>query len=705
MLHVGQFTAACGVELYRGDALPSEYYGNGFVCEPTASLVHREIITPLGATFSGKPAYEGREFLASRDSWFKPVNLEVGPDGALYVVDMYRKVIEHPQFMPEELKNRPDLRYGDDRGRVYRVTAAGAPRREVPRLSSLTSEQLVAQFESVTAWWRDTAARLIHERQDKSAMPALVIMASEGKLPAARVQALWSLDGLGALTQEAIANALNDPHPRVREQGVVLAEPFLKSSAEIRDRVIALAADDDDRLAFQVALSLGEAPIEDTIAPLADLAIHRASDPWTRRAVLSSLGDSADTVLVEILHRLAVDISLANKDVRAACAELSQVVGADADAQIVNRVMSALEELPDDTDADQLRFITFGGLARGMQTGRLPLGAMIAAAKAQDAETPLAVKSDRLLTLAKRALEASDSDPDLALGACDVLGQFPFDSAMPVLAALFGRPTEQPLRVRAVAAIALHQDAGVPAFFLEILPRETPSVRAAALDALLSRTERVRALLDAIESGEVRATELDPLRADRLAKSRDPEIAARAKKLLAAALPADRAEVLTKYTPALELKADPRHGREIFQRNCTTCHRIGDLGVDVAPSIADSRRVTPLQLLTDILQPSRAIDNNYVSFSVATVDGTAYTGLIAAETATSVTMKLPEGKTVSLLRSEIDEMRSNGISLMPDGLERNIPPQDMADLIAFIKNWRYLDTNLPVDTTTFGAAP
>src|SRR5262249_36771848 len=156
-------------------------------------------------------------------------------------------------------------------------------------------------------------------------------------------------------------------------------------------------------------------------------------------------------------------------------------------------------------------------------------------------------------------------------------------------------------------------------------------------------------------------TELDSLKANRLLKSSNKEIAARAAKLLASALPADRVQAVEKYRAALALTPDPQRGKEVFRKNCSTCHKIADVGVDVGPSIGDARTKPPDQLLVDILQPSRAIDNNFMSYSVVTGDGLAYTGIIVAETATSVTMKLPEAKTVSLLRSNIDELRSNGV--------------------------------------------
>ena len=117
--------------------------------------------------------------------------------------------------------------------------------------------------------------------------------------------------------------------------------------------------------------------------------------------------------------------------------------------------------------------------------------------------------------------------------------------------------------------------------------------------------------------------------------------------------------------------------------------------IEVGPSIADLRTKTLEQVLVDVLQPNKAIDNNFISYTVVTDDGLQYVGIVVADTPGSVTLKMPDGKTVSVLKTEIDEMSSNGVSLMPEGLERNIPPQEMADVISFVKNWRYLDGAVP----------
>ena len=169
----------------------------------------------------------------------------------------------------------------------------------------------------------------------------------------------------------------------------------------------------------------------------------------------------------------------------------------------------------------------------------------------------------------------------------------------------------------------------------------------------------------------------------------------RAQTLLTAAIPADRRKVIAEYQASLTLVSDAKRGREIFAKNCTACHRIGDLGVSVAPDIGDSRTMTPAQILVDILDPNRKVDNNYFSYTAVTKEGKVYTGILATETTTSVTLRQQENKTVSLLRDQIEELHSNGVSLMPVGLEKNIDRQQMADLIAFIKNWRYLDGHVP----------
>jgi putative heme-binding domain-containing protein len=264
------------------------------------------------------------------------------------------------------------------------------------------------------------------------------------------------------------------------------------------------------------------------------------------------------------------------------------------------------------------------------------------------------------------------------------------DGPTDMLTTLALEDPQQPIRLRAINGLANGADKTTWMRLLGGFSNETPAVQRSILDGLFMSPERLALLLDAIEAGDVKATELNANRSKNLLEHTDADIQRRAKVLLAAAIPADRDKALSEYQGVLKFEADAARGRAVFEKNCATCHRIDKTGVDVAPDISDSRERLPAQLLTDIIQPNRAIDSNYFSYTVVTNDGLTHTGVLSAETSTSVTLKQADGKSVVLPRNEIQELRSDGVSFMPDGLEKNIPPQAMADLIAFIKNWRYL---------------
>ncbi len=686
-LHAGQFTAACGVAIYRGDALPKEFLGNAFTCEPTGNLIHREIMTPSGGTFTSRPAREGVEFLASTDDWFRAVNLENGPDGALYVVDMYRAVIEHPQFMPTELKNRPDLRWGDNCGRIYRIVAADAPPEmaNYPRnLQSLSSEQLVPLLDHPNAWQRETAARLIYQRQPRDIVPQLAQLAASASRETGRIQALWALQGLGALTDDVVLGACRDAHPRVREQGAVLAAGRLAGSTELREAVVRLSADRDAQVRFQAAVALGSVEGEDVTAALARIALAEPGDMWTRLAVASAVPNRAHALLESVVAEIQSRGKQAlGPEEQALLEELAALTGAGpAEHRLPS--LECLLSLKESGAAD-LRSL-FALTRRWTDAARrqdrsLKLSGSLHPAVGELIEQATAMANDR----------AADAEPRR-----EAIGLLMFAADGASLDALARGEPNQSVRLAALAAFAQSGKVDEWSAILKNFSGESPGVRRGILDATLSRAPLTSALLDAIEAGYVRPTELDQVRSGRLLRHGNPEIRQRATRLLAASVPEDRQKVLADYQQALELPADPVRGQEVFKQRCATCHRIGDIGVNVAPDISDSRTKTPLQILTDILQPNRAIDSNYISYTIITTDGRALTGIIASETGGSVTIRQPENKTITLSRQEIDEMQSSGVSLMPEGLEKDINHQQMADLVAFIKNWRYLDGQVPL---------
>lgn len=692
-LHAGQFTAACGVLIFRSDGLTPDYQGQAFVCDPTGNLVHCERFEGNGTVFASRPLADGVEFLASPDEWFRPVGLQHGPDGALYVVDMYRAVIEHPEWVPVELQRRPDERHGDDRGRIYRIVAADRSYTPPPRLSTAGSSALVGRLSADDAWIRESAARLLVERQDASVHAVLAALVLADESPRASVHALWMLSRGNALDDEVLRRGLLSRHAGVRRQAAVVWEQDRRES--LREVVRGLADHTDPQLRLQSLLSL--APIERMEADLVARVALADPGPWSERASLIAAGSHAAAVLQAVASRPNAS---SGKDSKAelsadAVARRRSLVGglaaiAARDEQQAIEALSALVEIEPASDSAPT-VIAMAGVARlaeELVKRRSSLGQL-----QRTLGPDRGARLTRLVDYARQAIRQEDAEEDLRIVALDLLS---FDeAAADGIRTLALRAPATSVRLAAIRALERQPALDAWRELVAGLSRESPIVRRAILSGLFSQRPRTELLLEQLAAGRIRPGELDRAATDQLLNHPHEVIRTRSRQLIDAGVPADRQKVLGEYQTALELAPDSLRGREVFARHCATCHRVGGIGVDVAPDISDSRTKTPQQLLTDILQPNRAIDNNYVSYTIVDSEGRVTTGVLTAETATSVTLKQPEGKLVTLLRSQIEELRSNGVSLMPEGLEKNIPLQDMADVISFVKNWRYLDGRTP----------
>jgi putative membrane-bound dehydrogenase-like protein len=690
--HAGTFTAACGVTIYRGELLP-ELRGNSLVCDPTGGIVHRDVLEPAGATFTARRAHADREFLASPDNWFRPVDLTTGPDGALYVVDMYRAVIEHPQYMPEELKQRPDLLLGTDRGRIWRIVPAGTPRHKQPPMpAAATPDGLVKMLAHPNAWWRYTAQRLLVERSQQAAVPALQRFAREAAAAVGRLHALYTLDGLGNLDAQQLRDSLRDPDAHVRLHAMRLSEPRLAADRSLSDAVLALASDRNEQVRFQLALTLGEIADPRATQILADLATQHGGDPWFRLAILSSVPETAGELAAQLLtpaSEFARHPSTARTEF---LRELAAVIGARQKIEEVDRLLRAVWRLPtDETRAVQMAAVN--GLAAGLARRGRRLDRYLQALYPPGG--PPAVPFGELFSAA--AARSLDSKLDAAVRSesIQLLTHAPLGVVHDPLRKLVAADQPPAIRLAAVRALGAHPEPAVADSLFAGWADFPPALRREAVEAVLRQPGRIDRLLAEIASGRVKATDLDPQRVNQLTRHGDAAVRARAAKLLGAARPQDRLKAIEQYRSALALKPDLAHGRTLFQQKCATCHRVAGMGTEVGPNIADTYNKTPEALLVDMLDPNRAIDSNFVSYVVATKSGQVLTGLIVGETAASITLRRAENQTDTLLRQEIDEIQSTGQSLMPEGMERELSVQDVADVISFLKNWRYVEGGVP----------
>lgn len=306
--YLNSFTAACAPLVYRGDAYPREFDGNLFIAEPAGNLVRRTVVEEDERGFvSGHNAYEKAEFLASTDERFRPVNLYTAPDGTLYILDMYRGILQHRQFVTTYLRQQI-LDRGLEKplglGRIYRVVHESAKPGPTPQLSDASSPELVKHLAHENGWWRDTSQRLLVERKDLSVVPALKEMALQHHDDVARAHALWTLEGLSALDAETLLELLDDANPKLRITALQASESLLAQpeERELAARAAKLIADKAAPVRLQAVLSLGELSVAEAKEELllGAMQLH-ASQPFVVEAAVSGLAGQELAALETLL--------------------------------------------------------------------------------------------------------------------------------------------------------------------------------------------------------------------------------------------------------------------------------------------------------------------------------------------------------------------------------------------------------------------
>ncbi len=532
LVGAGFLTSSSGLTVYRGDAYPPAYRGNLFLGEVANNLVHRMILEPDGATFRAKRADAGVEFIASTDTWFRPVNFVNAPDGTLTVLDMYRETIEHPWSIPDDIRAQLDLRSGADRGRVYRLSPPDFHRRPTPRLSRASTSELAGLLEHPNAWHRETAHRLLFERGDASAVPLLKEILRAGKEPRGRLMALYALSGLRKLEISDLRAALADESPHVREHAILLAEPLLADSPPLLVDVAGLATDPDVRVRFQLAFTLGQVRGDEALEALATIARRDAADPWVRTAVLSSA--AADPC--RLFERLWRDRDFASSATAIALLRpLAMVVGARGQSRELVRVLTAAAARGSDEAGHEIAL----GLGEGLvRSGRRLSDQTVALAKST------AGWLDRLFAESAALAADESATPERRARAVAILGQGRPDQALANLPRLLDSRQPPAVETAAIRALASFDRAEVAPILLKPWKEYTPPLRTEVVGLLLGRRAWIMPMLDGVGAGLVAAGEIPPSRRALLLQDKDPAIRQRAKVVLGGEVPGPRALAL-----------------------------------------------------------------------------------------------------------------------------------------------------------------
>jgi putative membrane-bound dehydrogenase-like protein len=672
----GQATAACGLGVYRDNLLGQGYTGSLFTCEPVNLCVTRQVLTPAQSSFAGHRAADetSSEFLASADNWFRPVQARTGPDGALWIVDMYRYVIEHTRWIPAADLARLDVRAGDTLGRIYRVRPAAGVRPAL-RLDRLDTVGLVAALDSPNGAQRELAAQMLQWRGDKAAIPLLRSLAEASPRPETRLEALCALDVLGGLDVDLVRKLLGDKHPGLRRHAVRLSEKFLSSNADLGPIVAGLATDADAQVRLQVAYTLGAWHDPRAGSTLLGLAHRHAGDGYLLAAVLSSL----NVRNIEPAVMALLDSPKDDKSTQIVAEEILGMAGSICTPEVLSGML-------------EKALVQKGNRFAGWQaTG---LGALLEALTRRDlswqnlpGKTAVVLVQQSLTQARKLANDESTSDeirlrsiPLLACERSQQAGDFV------ILGKLLQPNQPLPLQTAALERLSSLANDQIAGIVLGGWPGYSPDIRNQALDLLLSRPAWRGQLLEAIDKKQVPAGDVDTKRRQVLLELRDKAQKALAVKVFAGAVRSDRQKVINEHADVLALKSEVARGQAVFARRCAVCHKLGTVGVVVGPDLTSVSTKSPDYLLTEILDPNRNVDIRYHEYVAVTRSGRIVTGILSSESAASVTIRSQEGKEQTLLRSELEDLKSTGKSLMPEGLEKDLSHQELADVIRFLRN-------------------
>jgi putative membrane-bound dehydrogenase-like protein len=664
---LNRVTSACGLAIYRDELLGEGFRGNAFNCEPVHNLVTRLAIAPAGASFTARraPGEEQSEFIASKDHWFRPAQVRTGPDGALWVVDMYRYVVEHAKWITPDRREALDMFAGENMGRIYRIKRTGEALRPVQDLGKLDTPGLVLALDTPNGTVRDLVHQALLWRADPAAQEALRALANDTtKREDARTHALCILDGLGVLDVATLAAcATEEAPPGLRRHALRLIGPRLEDAPGLL-KLLKPAVNDNDAVIAEAALLGLAGRLEKRDTPLIASALAGQTDPYVIAAALIASSGRAGAVAREYVAQSPRIESRAFQGL----ARLAAAEGAEDALRDLLLHACALGDIA------LVQLVADAAIARGYSLTNL------AGHKHDKALGPI-------LANARVALLSPETPDETRVASLNLLARA--DGMAPDTLAAFERAlsAQSPADVQlaAIKALSGRTDDVVADFLLQGLSSLGPQARDAALDALARRAGWCAKLLDHLESAPEARRGLRAERKQFLLRHPDIDLRTRAQAILGAASAGQRAAVLEKYKEVETLTGDPRNGLQPFEERCAQCHLLGKTGHALGPDLSALTDKSAAALLKAILDPNETVLEQYQSFTVETKDLRTLSGIVADESATSITLKMAGGLQETLLRGDIERMTNTAVSLMPEGVEENLSPAQLADIVAFIQ--------------------
>lgn len=711
----GGFTAASGHELYTARSFPQEYWNRAsFTCEPTGHLVHIDWLVPQGAGFVAK---DGFNLLASDDAWTAPIAAQVGPDGAVWVLDWYSPVVQHNPT-PHGFTTGKGAAYETPlrdkaHGRIWRIVADDAKPQPYPKLNPADPATLIAALRHDNLFWRLTSQRLLVERGKQDVLPDLAAIIKRDSGAVAPLHALRAMQGLGAFAKadSQWVNLLDDAL-KYRSPGVNRAalDSLPRDASSVKRLLAAGVLKNKDPLVRKDALlALSEMPAsEDAALEIsAMLSVpENYKDRWMETAAICAAAANDAEFLAKAAggdHPPEFETHLA---------KVSRIVaehfarGRSGDEKSGERVAPILEAMASGNPAVSEAVLT--GFTAGWPSAAPPklskaatehlsklLSRLSGSGRSQvvalGEKWKMADKFSATAGQMKKSLLAELADANrsdsVRVAAARQLVTIGLDDAS--VAAILDSitPKSSPELARdLVDAIGQSQTPSVGASIVKHWEGLTTGAREAAIAALLSRPQWTTALLDGLEKDKILAGDLSLDQQQKLAQHADSSLAARAKKVFSRGgrLPsADRQKVVEGFLAVVEKHGDFAKGKAAFEQNCAKCHRHGTLGAKIGPDLTGISVRKRIEILTDVLDPNRSVEGNYQQYNLITEDGRTFAGLLVGDNRTSVELLDADAKRHVVLRQDIDTLTNTKRSLMPEGFEK-LGADGLADLLEFL---------------------
>ena len=705
----GYFSGSCGITFYGGNAFPAGFNNHLFVCDVVLNLIHLDVLSPNKAAFKTSRMREKADFIASSDRSFRPVNMTTGPDGALYLMDMHRAVIEHPEWIPDEMEKDLDLKAGMDKGRIYKITSKNNWTSANPKLNLNNPPSLVEALSDKNQWTRMTAQRLMVESGDKKYIPLLEKLITNSKNPLAQLHALWTLDGLGSLKKEYLTKVFTNQEAGIKVNALKIAELQLNENPDLIPAIIHLTDDTNAQVRLQAALALSRINDKNYTANQAEIAaglskilVQNDADIWTAMAVASAAQKQA---LVFAQNLLANNIS-PNEFQQAVLLTIARLLGKENNTDATQKMLVALSN--NSTINPSQKSAIIDALATGWKTTKVanknnvvlipnlvkievdkhPSIILACGNLRQAMQLPISTASKQQIAIALKEVKDASFPLEKRMNLLQLIELEDFKNRSTVLYTLLDNREPLALQEETLWQLWRSNSPAVAPKLVELWPTLGPGARKKASDILLYKSFNHEVLLSALEAGKINMGEMNfdlERRRTLLWWSDTDEVKRRAEALFSDAGVVTRKEAIEKMRPALALRGNITKGKEQYINLCSQCHQYGDIGKNVGPVLTEINRKSKESLLYDILDPNAAADTKYINHQAKTKDGNIYTGIIAQESDTEIVLKSLGGQETTIAKSDIEQLSSLGISMMPEGQEANMSAQDMADLLAFLQ--------------------